>query len=215
MNRIQSFLDQTLTELLISITPFVASIIPAIFLYLNLTSIMLIPWYLALLIAAAAEGIGVGSIAICFKAIQFNKRYKDEKNHVYVWPPLISYGIYLAAIIVTNAILEAPGWHERSVVLSSIAKGCLSLLSLSGALMIATNNSINLVVAKNKPKERKAAVKVSKKKTDRPVFAVKHWDNLTAEMKAELSNGHAPDELTAIFPQVTARTIRRWKEKIE
>jgi len=220
MNKITEFFEKTLTELVVSITPFVASIIPAIFLFINLTRIMGLHGVGALLIAAAAEGIGIGSISIYYKAKQFNRRYKDEKNHVSEYPPLISYTIYLTAIILTNVLLEAHNWHESSAVIQSLAIAFLSLLSLSGALLIATNNSISMVENKNARSSTKKASSKSRKAADRKkteldstaIYSVSDWRELSPEMKAQLQNGHSRETLKTMFPEVTGRTVTRWKE---
>jgi len=232
MNRIQKFLDVTLTALIVSITPFTASVIPVIFLYVNLTGIMLLPWYFAVPIALAAEAIGVGSVSIYFKARLHNGRYKDSKNHVFTWPAISAYVIYLSAIITTNALLESPGWYQASAALLSISKALLSLLSLSGAFLVATNYAINVVIEKNqRTSKAKPAVSdgqelvnltITENQADNagqeadtlPVFMVSNKNDLTAEMVTHLQNGHDPVTLKTMFPKVSHRTIRRWKKDL-
>lgn len=47
-----------------------------------------------------------------------------------------------------------------------------------------------------------------------PVYTVTSKEDLTDVMIAELRNGHSPKTLAVIFPNVTGRTIRRWKREI-
>lgn len=210
------FFENRINQILIIITPFLASLIPAVFLCLNLISYMELDLILAVMIALATESIGISSLAIYLRVKQFNKRYKDSKNHVSSWPPLLSYSIYISSILITNVILEAPYWRDPQRIIISISKGLLSLMSLSGALLIASNNAISFVEQKNKRTTKRTTKKrAGQAETEFPVYLVKDWTQLNHEMKACLSNGHTPGQLDQIFPNVTRRTINRWKSKPE
>lgn len=215
MKTIETF-ENRLNQILISFTPFLASLIPAVFLCLNLITFMELKPIFSALIALATESIGISSLTIYLKVKQFNKRYKDPKNHVPSWPPVLAYSIYISAILITNVILEINLWNEPQKIVISISKGLLSLMSLSGALLIASNSAISYISQKNKrtpqPKTPKSSGQAEKAL---PVYLVSDWTELDSEMRACLSNGHTPRQLDQIFPKVTRRTINRWKTKPE
>ena len=151
--KVTDFFERRFANVLISVTPYAASFIPIAFLYRSLTKTLDIHPAVAAIISLAAEGIGVASVAIYNRAVQWNKRYTKEANHVDTRPAIIAYVIYLSAIITTSAILEASQFVPEAmqwvgIVIMMLSKALLSLMALSGALLIATNQAIQMVEKK-------------------------------------------------------------------
>ena len=130
-------------RVLVAIAPFAAAFIPAYLLFRNTNKYLGFPLWAALIAAIAAEAIGSSSITIYYKAVQHNSYYTADKNQINASRAIWAYAIYLGAIMVVNALLE-------ETTMAIIANALLSLLSLSGALVLSVHYQIGEVKERNK-----------------------------------------------------------------
>jgi hypothetical protein len=189
-------LEYKSARILVGIAPFAAAFIPAYLLFRNAQEHLGFPWWAALITAIAAESIGASAITVYYKAVQHNEYYTADKNQVKAARAIWAYGIYLIAVLTVNALLEAG-------IMAIFANAFLTLLGLSGALLLSVHFQIGEVKERYNKKKTTETIPKAKKAVPKPLkYEVNNWNH-----------GNSTDELTEIFPNVTERTLYNWQAR--
>lgn len=203
-------------RILVSIAPFATAFIPAFLVFQHTQKYLEFPLWASIVSAIAAEAIGASAITMYYKAEQHNSYYTAEKNQIESRLAIYAYLIYLTAVLTTNALLEIPSSKTYGDVLAIFAKSFLSLLSLSGALLLSIHYQIGEVKSRyNKPKTTESTQKPKQPIQKVSEYNVKAWGELSEEMKGILKNESNIENLKGIFPAVTERTIYNWRKKVQ
>lgn len=114
--------ERTLIDNVAATVPWLAPISPAYMAWHNAVTLLDWPEWVAWMVAAAIEGLGLSVISTAFQL------WRDKRNTF--WVAVVTTVFYLSVVITVNVLLELgfPAW---------IAKALLSLLSVPAAVTIA------------------------------------------------------------------------------
>lgn len=220
--------ESSIVNLISAIAPWAAPLAPAYMAFFHMRDRLEFPFWVAFALSGVIEILGLSTVSTILAFWNYNRK-AAKTNKAPVLVPLVAFLFYLSVVLTLNVLLELP---NQSVWLEISARALLTLLSIPAALILAVRTMHTDMIANLKAEraehkaeraERNRTKADTEPDTDRtddrksemlPVYDISERTELTAEMIDHLKNGHTPETLSAMFPNVTDRTIRRWKAEI-
>jgi hypothetical protein len=127
----------TIVDYVASAMPWAGSAIPAVMTYQNVQKLGLLPWQ-AVVVGLVVEGMGFVCITTAIDIYEANQveRKSRELFDPAFWVAIAGAAVYLAAVLLVNAILDGgDAWQK-------VTLGLLSLFGVIGGIMIALRNQL-------------------------------------------------------------------------
>ncbi len=123
-------MERTLVSNVAATVPWLAPIAPAYMAWHNSVNLLSWPIWVAWMVAAAIEGLGMSVVSTAFELWDWNDTKKDKDQNAPVLIAVAAVIFYLSVVIIVNVLLEL-GWPVW------IAKALLSLLSVPAVVTLA------------------------------------------------------------------------------
>jgi len=204
--------ESSLVELIASVAPWFAPLIPAYLTFEHAVNSLDIPKFFAYVAAGVIEALGLATLSTTFMIWKHNQRYKAPENRSPFWLALGTFLFYLAIVLVINVVQELPGIDDQTKRISGIV--LLILLSIPTTTTLAIRY-VHRQTVKRLEDARKKKGKVSKEEESLEKVSrnfPSHWRKLSIADKAVIRNS-TEDEIVELAG-VTKKTARAWKVQV-
>ena len=208
--------EGSLVNFLTAFSPWLAPLAPAYMTYHHMVEFLMFDEWLAWVLALVVEILGFGTVSTGLDFWFYNRRNKGKTKQAPIILVAVSFGFYLALIIVSNVAIDVAKafgteWHQQLAIVS--VRALLTLQTIPAALIVAVRTGHrDLLREIKKEKMDKDSRKVSESFGNLP----RDWRNLrpsldnaglrsyammtTADIR-EVANRHG----------VTERTVENWR----
>lgn len=213
-------LEEVLVDILAAFVPWLAPVAPAYIAWRNMTEVMQFDAWVAGIVAAVVEFLGLATVHTIFMLWDYNQTKGKTGQRAPLAVAVGAAGMYLAVVMTVNVILDdAPAVQKA-------AQALLSLLSVVGAVTLAIRAQHARRVAemlkeraerKAEREQRKAAGDTQpgggrSGKSPESLRKAGDWRELLPEEREGL-RGLSVGEITRMYP-VSERTAREWRSRI-
>lgn len=214
--------ESALTDKLIALSPWLT---PLSAMQITITNMIDPLGYwppIAILTGAAIEILLVAIFKTGLDFYQHNKRYKDEKNKMPLWIPILAFAFYILLIIGVVFTLEIPLDEKSKPWVYAGIKASLVLLSIPAGVIISVRKMHQDTLEKlsrkgikpEKDSESKAQVsesrvKVSESEKQTPeTFA--RWPDVPDPIRREVAKLATWEQVQEKFPYLKDKTAQNW-----
>ncbi len=124
-------LETTLVDTLAAVAPWLGPIAPAYLAYQAMVNVLLLPEWVALVIAAVIELLGISTINTSVQFWNYNQTKRQADPNAPFWLALVMAVFYLTVVLVVNVLLD------NAEIIHKIAKFLLSALSPVAAVTLS------------------------------------------------------------------------------
>jgi len=194
---IKAFREDSFVSTLSKFSPYLSPIPTAFFIVRSSLLYLNVPIWIALIIGAVVELLGLSSIYVCIWQIRYNstKRQKDEKAPI--WLSAMSVIFYFVSVILLTTVLE---FFPASAKFATIIFPILSIIGGFNLSLISfqLQRERGIIIEKE---ERKNRVKVDISSLDLANEArILKKDNIISRIESEMKNGNtSPTSLAHKF----------------
>lgn len=145
--------EGSLVNLLSTLTPWLAPLIPAYMTYTHVNNYLDFPHWVALIAGITVEFLGLTTVSTTLAFWSHNQKYKTDVRRVPVIIPLLTFVFYLLVVISINVLLDVYGGQAVIAV-----RVLLTLLSVPAAVIIATRRQHGEIIDEIRVQKDKRAI---------------------------------------------------------
>jgi signal transduction histidine kinase len=219
-------LETTLVDTLAAVAPWLGPIAPAYLAYQAMVNVLMLPVWVASVIAAVIELLGISTINTSVQFWNYNQTKRQSDPNAPFWLALVMAVFYLSVVLVVNVLLD------DATVIHKTAKFLLSALSPVAAVTLSlraqhSRRMLDVADVKRQEKEereKRKLQKVSSKDSEGKVKRAKvteekpetfgkwkHWTKVPREERAKISGMSDVRQVEATYG-VSERTAYNWME---
>lgn len=214
--------ESSFVNLLSSVAPWAAPLAPAYMSFDHMTKNLHFPEWIAWSIAIVVEIVGLSTISTGMMFWHHNRRERAKKNQVPLGLVIGTFVFYLFVIFTINVVLDlAP---KDDVVIYSLARSSLILLTIPAALLIAMRTQHTEIINElQEEKRQKTKEKLTQNfheiytnyPSDLP-FSVTDWRKLSQIITPEHERWIMETDINVIANLfgVTRKTVYNWRDHL-
>lgn len=132
--------ETDVVRLICTILPWLVPLVPAWLTYRHAIDQMGYSNGISLVMGTVVEGLGLASLVTSFSFWAHNRKFKDDRAHMPMLVPIVTYIVYLAIVLLVNVVLDIESGVSTTRIL---VVALFSLLSLPAGALLSVQTIYN------------------------------------------------------------------------
>ena len=198
-------MEYSIVNLVSSIAPWLAPVIPAYLSYSHMIAFLEFPVWVSFIGAVVVEVLGLTTVHTVINFWNHNRKYSADKNKVPVGISIWTFVFYLGIVLTVNVMSEAAQFGFSVVV---VAQALLTLMTIPAAITISIRGVLKEI--KDDLKKPRTGGKKNLQQNSKSGEEYSDWRTLPHDDRMKVST-LSVKQISASYG-VPDRTARNWKE---